>query len=207
MTRNRDDGSALILALMAAVLLALLGAGLVLLGSTEGAIAANFRASFEARYAAEAAAERALQDLLHVDNWGDVLSGATPSTFVDGTLTPTLASGQPLDLAGLTTSLQRESDLLSSWGANNPQWRLFLYGPLSAVTGTGTVQSQAYLVAWVGDDPAETDGNPLADSNARITLIARAIGLFQSTRLVEVTLARLRPGAAGVRVLSWREVQ
>jgi hypothetical protein len=207
MKRNPDDGSALILALMAAVLLALLGAGLVLLGSTEGAIAANFRASFEARYAAEAAAERALQDLLRVDAWSDVLSGAAPSSFVDGTLTPVLASGQPLDLAGLTTGLQRESDLVSSWGANNPQWRLFLYGPLSAVTGTGPVQSPAYLVAWVADDPAEIDGNPFADSNARITLIARAIGLFQSTRLVEVTLARLRPGAAGVRVLSWREVQ
>jgi hypothetical protein len=148
-----------------------------------------------------------LQDLLRVDAWSDVLSGAAPSSFVDGTLTPVLASGQPLDLAGLTTGLQRESDLVSSWGANNPQWRLFLYGPLSAVTGTGPVQSPAYLVAWVADDPAEIDGNPFADSNARITLIARAIGLFQSTRLVEVTLARLRPGAAGVRVLSWREVQ
>jgi hypothetical protein len=204
---RNDDGSALILALMAAVLLALLGAGLVLVGSTEGAIAANFRASLEARYAADAAAERAVQDLLRVNDWTDVLSGAAPSTFTDGSQTPTLPTGQPLDLAAMTTGFQGESDLVASWGSNNPQWRLFAYGPLAGMTGTGTVQSPAYLVVWVADDPAETDGNPFADTNGRITLVARSVGLFQATRLVEVTLARIAAGPAGARVLSWREVQ
>lgn len=203
----RDEGSALILALLAAVLLASLGAGLVLLGSTEGAIATNFRVGFEARYAAEAAAERAVEDLLRLDDWTNALSGAAPSTFVDGTLVPVLAAGRPLDLVGMTMSLQQQSDLASSWGANNPQWRLFAYGPLSAITGTGTVQSPAYLVAWVADDPAETDGNPFVDSNARITVIARSVALFQSTRVVEVTMGRVSSGAAGVRILGWREVQ
>ena len=205
--KTRDDGSALILALLAAVLLASLGAGLVLLGSTEGTIAANFRAGVEMRYAAEAAAERAVQDLLRVDNWSESLSGAVPSTLVDGTLAPMLASGQSLDLVAMTTNLQRQTDQVSSWGPNNPQWRLFLYGPLSGITGTGMVQSPAYLVAWVADDPAETDGNPVADSNARITVLARSVGFFHSTRLVEVTMARESPGPAGVRILSWREVQ
>jgi hypothetical protein len=193
MKRNPDDGSALILALMAAVLLALLGAGLVLLGSTEGAIAANFRASFEARYAAEAAAERALQDLLRVDAWSDVLSGAAPSSFVDGTLTPVLASGQPLDLAGLTTGLQRESDLVSSWGANNPQWRLFLYGPLSAVTGTGPVQSPAYLVRSVSFSP-----RGLSRSRWRGCVLAPlASGFSRGGRFNELSLA----GACGSGLL------
>jgi hypothetical protein len=202
---RNDDGSALILALMAAVLLALLGAGLVLVGSTEGAIAANFRASLEARYAADAAAERAVQDLLRVSDWTDVLSGAASSTFTDGM--PRLPSGQPLDLVAMTTGFQRESDLAASWGSNNPQWRLFSYGPLAGITGAGTVQSSAYLVSWVADDPAETDGNPFVDANGRITLMARSVGLFQTSRLVEVTLARIGPGPAGARVLSWREVQ
>jgi hypothetical protein len=203
---RNEDGSALILALMAAVLLALLGAGLVLVGSTEGAIAANFRASYEARYAADAAAERAVQDLLRLNDWTAVLSGTASSTFTDGTQTPTLPSGQPLDLVAMTTGFQGESDVVASWGSNNPQWRLFAYGPLAGITGTGTVQS-AYLVAWVADDPAETDGNPFADTNGRITLVARSVGLFQTTRLVEVTLARIGSGPAGARVLSWREVQ
>ena len=203
---RNEDGSALILALMAAVLLALLGAGLVLVGSTEGAIAANFRGGYEARYAADAAAERAVQDLLRLNDWTAVLSGAASSTFTDGTRTPTLPSAQPLDLVALTTGFQAESDVVASWGSNNPQWRLFAYGPLAGITGTGTVQS-AYLVAWVADDPAETDGNPFADTNGRITLVARSVGLFQTTRLVEVTLARIGSGPAGARVLSWREVQ
>jgi hypothetical protein len=203
---RNEDGSALILALMAAALLALLGAGLVLVGSTEGAIAANFRASLEAQYAADAAAERAVQDLLRVNDWTDVLSGAAPSTFTDGTLMPTLPSGLPLDLMAMTTGFQRESDLIASWGSNNPQWRLFSYGPLAGITGAGTVQS-AYLLAWVADDPAETDGNPFVDTNGRVTLMARSVGLFQTSRLVEVTLARIGPGPAGARVLSWREVQ
>jgi hypothetical protein len=203
---RNEDGSALILALMAAVLLALLGAGLVLVGSTEGAIAANFRASYEARYAADAAAERAVQDLLRLNDWTAVLSGTASSTFTDGTQTPTLPSGQPLDLVAMTTGFQGESDVVASWGSNNPQWRLFAYGPLAGITGTGTVQS-AYLVTWVADDPAETDGNPFTDTNGRITLVARSVGLFQTTRLVEVTLARIGPGPAGARVLSWREVQ
>ena len=202
-----SDGSALLLALMAVGLLSALGAGLVLLGSTEGAIATNFRTSGEALYAAEAAAERALQDLLVLTNWTEALSGVVPSSFVDSTLTPTLASNQPLDLTTLTVQLQQQSDASSSWGPDNPRWRLDRYGPLSGITGSGAVQSSAYLAVWIADDPAETDGDPFADSNGRITLRARADGLFGSMRVAEVTLARTGPGRPGARVLSWREVR
>jgi hypothetical protein len=204
MTRS-DRGSALLLALIAAGLLAALGAGLVMLGSTEGAIAANFRASGETFHAADAAAERAMQDLLVAGHWTDVLSGALPSTFVDSTLTPTLASNQSIDLSALTVVIQQQSDAGASWGANNPRWRLFAYGPLAAVDGTGAVQSAAYLVTWIADDPAETDGDPFTDVNGRITLLARAFGLNNSARVIEITLFRSAPGRAGARILSWRE--
>lgn len=203
--RGRDQGSALLLALVAAGLLAALGAGLVMLGTTEGAIAANFRASGETFHAADAAAERAMQDLLVAGHWTDVLSGSLPSTFVDSTLTPTLATKATIDLAVLTADLQQQSDAGASWGANNPRWRLFAYGPLAAVDGTGAVQSAAYLMTWIADDPAETDGDPFTDGNGRITLLARAIGFHASARTVEVTLSRSGPGRAGARVLSWRE--
>jgi hypothetical protein len=206
--RLRDDrGSALILVLIAAGLLAALGVGLVMLGSTDGMIATNFRTTGEALYAADAAAERAIQDLVLVANWSDSLSGTVPSTFVDGTLTPTLASNQPLDLIALTADLQRQSDASASWGPNNPRWRLFAYGPLSQLTGTGLIPSSAYLVSWIADDPAETDGDPMSDGNRTVMLRARAYGLFGSTRGVDVALARTGPGRAGVRVLSWRPGQ
>ena len=42
------------------------------------------------------------------------------------------------------------------------------------------MQSPAYLVAWIADDPGETDNDPFVDSNGRITLLARAFGLFGS---------------------------
>jgi PilX N-terminal len=202
-----DRGSALVLVLMAAALLSALGAGLVTMGSTEATIAANFRTSAEARYAAEAAAERAVEDLVKIANWSGSLSGGVSSTFVDGTLTPTLASNQQIDLIALTADLQQRSDAAGSWGANNPRWRLFAYGPLSAVSSTGTGPSSAYLVTWIADDPAEIDGDPAVDSNGRITLLARSLGLFGSTRAVQLTLIRFGPGPAGVRLLSWQEVE
>jgi len=204
---SKDSGSALLLVMIAAGLLSALGAGLVLLGSTEAAIATNFRTSAEALYAAEAAAERALQDLLVAANWTDVLSGASSSSFIDSTVNPTLASNQQLDLTALTFLLQQHSDSSSSWAANNPRWRLYSYGPLAGITGGGAVQSPAYLVAWIADDPGDTDNDPFVDSNGRITLLARAFGLFGSRRGIEVTLARTGPGRANARILSWREAE
>jgi Tfp pilus assembly protein PilX len=50
-----DAGSALIMALLATILLTSLGVGLMMLSTTEGAIASNFRASNESLYAADAA--------------------------------------------------------------------------------------------------------------------------------------------------------
>ena len=37
------------------------------------------------------------------------------------------------------------------------------------MAGTGTIQSDAYVVVWMADDPSESDGNPQADTNGVIT--------------------------------------
>jgi hypothetical protein len=202
-----ERGSALLLVLIAAALLSALGAGLVMMGSTEATIAANYRTTAETRYAVEAAAERAIEDLVKIAPWSGALSGAIPSTFVDGTTTPVLASNQRIDLAAVTADVQRQSDAGGSWGANSPRWRLFAYGPLSSVTGSGGVQSSAYLATWIADDPAETDGDPVVDGNGRITLLAKAFGLFGSVRSVAVTLSRSGLGSGVVHVLAWQEVE
>jgi hypothetical protein len=47
-----------------------------------------------------------------------------------------------------------------------------------------------YIAVWVADDPAETDGNPLADGNGTLTLHAEAYGPNGSRKVVEVTVAR-----------------
>jgi hypothetical protein len=185
-----DAGSAIVIALIATVLLTSLGMGLVLLSNTESAIASNYRAGSETLYAADAGVERVVQDLLLVPRWNDILSGAVKSGFVDTTLTPTLASNQQISLTALTSDIQAQSDATSPWVLNNPVWRLFAYGPMSAMLGTNTVQSDSYLVVWISDDPSEVDDDPSADTNGVVTLLAQAIGPYGAIRTVEVTVAK-----------------
>jgi hypothetical protein len=58
------------------------------------------------------------------------------------------------------------------------------------MAGTGTIQSDAYVVVWMADDPSENDGDPLADSNGVITVLAQAMGSSGTIRSVEVTVAK-----------------
>jgi Tfp pilus assembly protein PilX len=187
---QREQGSALIIALVATVLLTSLGLGLVMLSDTETAISSNFRAGNETLYAADAAVERVVQDLLLVPRWNDVLTGVTRSSFVDDTLTPTTPFGAALNLTALTTELQAQSDATSPWGANNPQWHLFAYGPLADMLGEGSIQSYSYIAVWISDDPSETDNNPSADANGVLTVLAQALGPNGTIRAVEVTIAK-----------------
>jgi hypothetical protein len=191
LARARDDrGSALVIALIATVLLSSLGVGLVMLSNTEGAIANNFRAGNETLYAADAAVERVVQDMLIVPRWNDVLSGAVRSSFVDNSLTPTTPFGAAIDLTAMTTEIQTQSDATAPWALNNPQWRLFAYGPLSDMLGSSTIESSTYIAVWVADDPSEVDNNPSADTNGVVTVLAQALGPHGTYRMVEVTLAK-----------------
>jgi len=185
-----DAGTALIIALIATVLLSALGVGLVVMSNTEGAIATNFRDGSETLYAADAVVERVVQDILLVPRWNDILTGASLSAFIDTSLTPTTPRGEPLDLTAMTSEIQAESDATAPWAANNPQWRLYAYGPLADLSGTGTIRSPAYVVVWVADDPSETDNDPAADANGVLTLLAMAVGAGGTTRSVEVTVAK-----------------
>jgi hypothetical protein len=73
--QRREEGSALLVVLLASSLLAALGLALAALGSVETVIASNQRAGSQLAYAAEAAAEGVLADLLTIPNWSDVLLG------------------------------------------------------------------------------------------------------------------------------------
>lgn len=193
-----ERGTALIVALMATMLLTALGLTLVLTSNTETMISANYRNSQEALYAADAAVERVVQDLLLIPRWNDILAGgsptqvsATPSGFLDSTTTPSIpASGQVINLVTATQSMQTATDNLNLWGPNNPTWRLFASGPLSSMLPNHVIDSQMYIAVWVADDPADNDGNPLADSNGTLTLHAEAYGPGGTRKVLEVTVAR-----------------
>jgi len=191
-----EGGTALIIALMAMMLLTALGAAVVMVANTETHIAGNYRNSQEALYAADAAVERVVQDLLLIPRWNDILGGTAQSGFVDGAMTSakTLPAGGHVTLCcganTATAQLQAETDTANLWGANNPRWKLFAWGPLGDMLTNNQIDSPMYVAVWIADDPAETDGNPAADVNGTLTLHAEAIGPSGTRKVVEVTVAR-----------------
>jgi Tfp pilus assembly protein PilX len=206
-----ERGSAIVVALLSLLLLTALGLALALTTTTETAISANHRMGQEAMNAADAAIERAMQDLLTIPDWNRALSGTEQSSFIDGgpSGTRTLPDGTTIDLGQLTnlarcghTSSCSAGDIATNtperaWGANNPVWQLYAYGPVSELLPTGTVNSPIYVVVMVGDDPSETDGDPLTDGSSGgnpgsgvLSLRAEAFGPHGTHRVVEATVAR-----------------
>ena len=217
-----------IIALMIMLLMSALGSALVLTTSSEVLISANFRNAQEGLYAADAALEIARDNLASIPDWNPVLDGSTRSAFVDGPPSGvrTLADGSLLDL-GQTVNMMNcrkatpcsSSNLtaitaLRPWGANNPVWKLFAYGPLSSLlTGHG-IDSRYYVIVMVADDASENDNDPLRDGDSAtnpgtgvLALRGQAFGPRQTRQVVELTVTR-RGGAGGdVEVLSWRLIR
>lgn len=192
-----QDGTALVIALMSMMLLTALGAAVVMVSRTETAIANNYRNSQEALYAADAAVERVVQDLLMVPRWNDILTGGVTSSFSDAAPSNiVLPGGGRINLLNATAALQSATDTADMWGPNNPQWRLFAWGPISRLLNTLAIDSPMYVAVWVADDPADgpsagaADGNPLLDANGTLTIRAEAFGPDGTRKVIEVTVAR-----------------
>ena len=222
---TRENGVALIIAMLAMMLMMALGAALVLTTSAETLIANNYRKSSEAFYAADAILDRALDDLLKVAGWDPVLNGSAPSSFVDGlplNVARTLQDGSTIKLDEVLNraNCQKASacttadmDAISSerpWSVNNPRWQAYAYGHLySLLTSTSAIDSPYYVVLLVGDDPSENDDDPARDGASEdnpgsgvLALRAEAFGPGGAYKLIEATIGRTE---AGVRLLSWRE--
>jgi type IV pilus assembly PilX-like protein len=227
---RRPDGMALVVALLATVVMSALVAGLVLGTSTEVRIAANFSSAGAAGYAAESVVERAVQDLSSIADWNPVLNGPILSAFADGTASGirVLDDNSTIDLAQVVNMANCEkpagctpADMSAvtderPWGGANPRWRLFAFGPLRAMQPAGAIESPFYVVAMVGDDPAENDGDPSRDGidaavNPGAGVVAvrgEAFGPGAAHAIVEITVARIADPAGGplpgLRQLTWR---
>jgi Tfp pilus assembly protein PilX len=215
---RREDGIALIVALMAMMLMTALGVAIVLTTSSETMITANFRNGQEALYAADAALERAMDDILTVPDWNNLLNASTQSAFIDGppSGTRTLPDGTQIDLTqllnlancGKVTSCSA-SDLTANltgsrpWAANNPVWQLYAYNRLDAMVPSGTINSAYYVVVLVADDPSDDDNDPLHDGGPCVagaqcpnpgigvlSLRAEAFGPRGAHKVIEMTVAR-----------------
>jgi hypothetical protein len=218
--RARDEqGVALIVALLATTLLMALGIALTLTTMTEGRIASNYRDGSEALYAADAAIERVVQDILTVPDWNNMIDVNNPltSAFIDGPPSGSrqLPDGTTIDLTQATNLVRcgkvagcSDADLNAvtderPWGANNPRWKLYAYGPMTDMLPTDAINSPMYVIVWVADDPSENDCNPLRDGEPAacgqngenigrgvIAMMAHAYGPNGAHRAIEVTLAR-----------------
>jgi hypothetical protein len=221
----RDErGMALVLVLLCAMLFLALGGALVTVVSSEATISATYRESAVALSAADAAIVRVLPDLAAAPDLNAILRGAVASTFVDGPpqAPRRLPDGTNLDLAA-TTNVERCGQIACAdaqmdavtverpWGANNARWQTFGSGWLRDLTPQVADVPHAYVVVWIGDDPLETDGDPLTDDgdgNAAghdvVLLRAAAYAAYSARRRIEV-VARRDGGV--VRITSWREIR
>jgi hypothetical protein len=202
MPRDRDGhvrserGSALVVALMATTVLSIAGSALLLVAQLETAIAANALRDVRTFYAADAALRRARADLESLADWTPVLQGMATSSFAEGTPVPGQLGRVFVDVTAAGAALQAASLPL---GANNPQWTLFLWGPLERLL-TG-VEWPGYVAVWLADDAAETDQDPRGDGgspDARgrgiVRLHAVAFDGAGARRTLEATAARTATG-------------
>lgn len=226
-----DRGIALIVTLLAISLFTALGLGLTLSSSSARLADHNHEEAVALLNAAESALELASRDLSAIADWNRVLDGSTRSPAVDGVAggIRTMPAGGSLDLTRLTNQLTCGSDTMCSdaqratstaerpWGADNPQWGLFMHTTLTTLNSPRQRQP-TYIIVWMGDDAGETDGDPGVDGGGpggegRHVLRARAeaFGADGARRAIEAELARFCriDGAGevcspGTRVRSWR---
>jgi hypothetical protein len=235
MTRALQDerGVALIAVMAASSLLLALGLSLALTTTVEVGIAANQRDGVQALHAADAALERAIADLAGME-WDAVLAGTATSAFADGGGVVRLPDGSPLNVGEETSRLRcgapacgdADMDRVTAarpWGRNNPRWMVFASGTLRDLLSEAELAGmRAYVVVWVGDDPAENDAQPLRDGGPPamvdaanrtnpgrdvLWLHARAYGPSGTQRTVEAVIERdPRWPTTQLRLRVWREI-
>jgi hypothetical protein len=219
---EREDGIAMLVAMMAMLLMTAIGTALIVSSTSETTIAAQFRNGIEAHYAADAMLNRGMDDLIDVADWSLVTGGVLPSSWADGPPAGprTLADGSTIDLTQIVNAASCEKSTACSqadladitpdrpWGANNPQWRLYAYGRLRDMLPPGIIESPYYVVLLVANGP----------SAALLAVRAEAFGPRGAHAVSEITAGRAavsedekdyndRPGQGAVKVLSWREVR
>jgi len=225
MTRERlarDDGAALLLALVALMILSAVGAALVLTTTSDALIAGAFRDQRGAVGAADAIVARAVDEIASVPDWNALLAGAVSPALADGPPggTRLLFDGSSIDLrqvvnrsncqnagAACTTADMDAVTDRRPWGTANPRWQLYAYGPLGTVLPAGGDEPPWYVVLMLADDPLRSD--------KMIALRAEAFGPRNAHAVVEVLAARSSVGDNGyngeglapVSIVSWREVR
>ena len=230
--RPSNRGIALIMVMLVTAFLSALGAGLILAVFMDRLATGNMSGSVAMLYAADAAIELAARDLSQVADWNSVLSGSRQSSFTDGALGGVrgIPGGGTVDLTAATNMLNcgkvsnctiaqmTANSRERPWGANNPHWRLYAFGPMEQLAQF-SAPAPCYLAVWIADDDREKDDDPQADArdddagHGIVRVHAEVFGRGGSRRAVEAELARACRGGGvgaclpGIRVQSWQELR
>ena len=230
---NSQRGVALIMVVLITTFLSALGLGLLLAVFMDRLATGNMAGSVAMLYAADAGIELAAHGLALAPEWNEVLSAAARSSFVDGAPggVRMLPGEGTVDLTAATNSLNcgkasactvaqmNANSRTRPWGANNPRWQLYAYGPMGNLSQL-IRPAPCYLVVWIADDGREQDGDPLIDAIADaeaghgiVRVRAEVFGRAGSRRAIEAELARVcvsgvgEDCVAGIRVQSWQELR
>lgn len=228
-----ERGIALIMVVLVTTFLSALGIGLMLAVFMDRLAHGNLSGSVAMLFAADAGIELAARDLAIAEDWDAVLSGAEIGSFTDGAASGIRAipGGGALDLAVVTNQLNcgkattcTSAQMIANsrerpWGANNPRWQLYAFGPMEQFPQLMR-PAPCFLIVWIADDAREADGNPLVDAASAlqpghgiVRVRAEAYGAAGSRRSIEAELARVCPGGSGepclpgIRVQSWQELR
>jgi hypothetical protein len=201
MKKSREEGAALVLALLVVVCLSGIGLGMVAASSSERQISSNSRNAAAISLAASAVVEGVIGEVAAAPDWTPLVGGGQTSVFNAGAHQITTPARTPLNLDTITAEIQAGAASTYSLGADTPVWRLFGWGPLTTLAGLPAGDSGAYVAVWVADDPSDNDHDPSTDANGVIMLHGEAFGYGASRAAADVVLKRT---AAGPRVLSWR---
>ena len=228
-----QSGVALVLMLLVTSFISAVGLGLALIVFMDQLASGNHRGSAATLYAADAGIELAARDLAMLADWDAALAGTALGRFTDGA-----ATGVRAIPGGGAVNLTAETNLLNCakrtactpgqmdansrerpWGANNPRWRLYAYGPFQDLFHVARPVA-CYLAVWVADDSQEDDDNPAADSQTDepghgvLRVRAEVFGPMGGRRAIEAELVRVcrqldgeEACLPGIRVQSWQELR
>jgi hypothetical protein len=202
---RNDGGLAILHVLILLTVLMAVAEGAALVARVEVRVSHFHRSERDATYAAQAMVAASVQELEREGDWHAVLSGARVAAFVDG----------PADLprqipgAGTVSVCCGAGSLTARARAESGEaWQLFAWQSLNGLLNV-TDAPRHYVAAWVLDDRDEGDGNPLVDSNDRISLRVESVSALGVRKTIETLIARapldLTTGSRtrGLELLVW----
>jgi hypothetical protein len=207
--RSNERGVALFHVVLLLTMMAAVASGTAMLARVEVLVSSHHRDARVASYAAQAMLAATIHDLDRAPDWSDVLAGRRSAGFSDGVLT----GPKQIPGAGTVTVCCGGGTLTARVQAETgAAWTPFAWQSFSSLVAADDA-AKYYLAAWVLDDEDDPDGDPLRDSNGRLSVRVEAVGP-RGARTVVLAMLRRDPmvpasGAypPGLQLLTWREIR